>query len=178
MNYSLMIRPKESPPVRVLEVDGPKRKYVQRGEGYYYLATDNLPISQEYMRFGCNEPDERLVDWDEPHWEIYKNHDGSVEIHACRPTYEEICSGDTLGEFGSIIRLRFAARHTVNFGRWVARLPTKCDPCKGILIPEFVMCCFTGIESDIPIYTTNENPPFQRDPRFGLFSRNANLTRI
>lgn len=85
MTTALILRPSHIPSPRVLEVDGPRRKYVQRGEGSYYLNTNNhFMVDDLYLNAEQNCPyfippiTEELYAW----WEIYKMHDGTIEVHA------------------------------------------------------------------------------------------------
>ena len=134
-NTALIIRPVTAPPIHVLECDGIRRRYVQRGEGSYYLATDNHPL--------CNDIDGRLWDglrshlrdWDQPHWELIQNHDGTVEIHACRPTLQEAMRGDLFGQWGSVIHLgKQPTSEQLRIGLHIARKLVKCNPLEGCLI--------------------------------------------
>ncbi len=127
MTTALILRPKENPPVRVLELDGPKKRYVQRGEGSYYLCTDNQPL-HSIMPLAEYPPDPRLTDWASPHWEIYQQHDGSIEVHACRPTEEEIMEGETHGALGSVIRLLVVSKINIRAALQLARILCKCSP--------------------------------------------------
>lgn len=159
MSLDLIIRPKSNPPVRVLEVDGPRFPGpVQRGEGSYYLSTDNHPICDPYLR--CDVAlDSRLKDWNSPWWEIYQHNDGSITIHACRPTHQETMRGDLHGRWGSIITIRpHPRKSTLKQGLRLARLLCKCLPLESqaLYLSRHWEVFISKIETDIPIYFREE----------------------
>lgn len=155
MTTALIIRPAESPKIWVLEVDGPRQKYVQRGEGYYYLATDNQPlcdICTQYEEFaGELTLDPRLCEWGDPHWEIYQMHDGRIEVHACRPTMDEAADGDLHGALGSVIKITWPCRPILRNALRLARRLCKADPSEGILVSERDLVGIVVIETNIPV---------------------------
>ncbi len=157
MTTAPIIRPAESPKLWVLEVDGPRRKYCQRGEGYYYLATDNQPqcgTLTQYAEFaGALTLDPRLCEWGDPHWEIYQNHDGSIEVHACRPTTQEVTDGDLHGALGSVIKIVWPCRPILRNALRLARRLCKADPSAGILVSERDLVGIVVIETNIPVYS-------------------------
>lgn len=51
MTTAIIPRPSDAPKLWVLELDGHRQKYVQRGEGRYYLNT-NQPPKNEYKSHG------------------------------------------------------------------------------------------------------------------------------
>ena len=92
-------------------------------------------------------------DWGSPHWEIYLNHDGSIFVHACRPTDEECQEGDLLGALGSIIEIRRSrnfVRTSLRSALRIARILSTCDPDKAVLDHVDVLCV-GDIETNIPI---------------------------
>jgi hypothetical protein len=138
-------------PVRVLEVDGPKQPYVQRGEGAYYLLTNNRPL------LDGSDLDERLKDWEEPHWEIIQNHDGTIEIHACRPTEAEVRDGDLLGDQGSVIHLHQGTRYSIAIGRRLARKLCRIWPSHyNLFISLETMFFIRKIETNLPVELETE----------------------
>lgn len=151
MNTALIIRPADAPSIHVLECDGPRRKYAPT-RGNYRLATDNQPPS-DYSSWNAGYPlDPRLKDWGEPHWEVYQLHDGSVEIHACRPTNQEALRGDLHGRWGSVIHLgRNPSRDQLRLGLQLARLLCKCLPTIGFCVSPNVMFHIQRIETNIPV---------------------------
>jgi hypothetical protein len=156
MNTALILRPKSAPPIRVLEVDGPRRKHYERGEGSYYLATDNQPriVGLDCIHIGREpDPDPALnQSWGEPHWAIYQRHDGTMEVHSCRPNFREIMAGDLHGKLGSVIRLRVKNKPTLRNALHVARTLLHCAPRKPVLFPEWVTLALE-IESPVPVVT-------------------------
>lgn len=173
---SIIIRPSNSKPIRVLEVDGPRRKYVQRGEGSYYLNTNNHPLvnqlSQNMEMAGHNVYDPRFKDWSSPNWDIYQMADGSIEIHANRPSYQESMRGDLHGKWGTIIVLRNSSRWAIKNGLWMARLFLRCIPTEGIKVRDIHLLWFREIHTDIPISAWSAFPdhPFTH-PTMPEFNR-------
>jgi hypothetical protein len=161
MTTAIIPRPPEKPPIRVLECDGPRHKHFNLGEGYYYLATDNQPriVGLDCIHIGRDpDPDPALnQSWDEPHWEIYQLHEGTIEVHACRPSFREIMDGDLHGRIGSVIRLRVNNKPTMRNALHVARTLLHCDPRKPVLFPEWVTLAL-DIEAPVPIITYNFQP--------------------
>ena len=150
--YPIIPRPASIPPVRVLEIDGPRRKHVQRGEGFYYLATDNHPPITDFMQPGSEDHDcQRFAAWWEPNWEIYQMNDGSVEIHACRPSKREVIDGDLHGEWGSVIRLARPSREAIRHGLRLARRLTRCRT-DGVLVNHRHLSGIAAIETNIPVF--------------------------
>jgi hypothetical protein len=157
MTTALILRPADSPKLWVLEVDGPRRKYTQRGEGSYYLSTDNQPVIDPVANYMCHEFDPRLrEDFGEPHWEIYQNNDGSVHVHACRPTDEEMIEGDLHGALGSIIKIAWPCRPILRNALRLARLLCKADPIRGLIVAERDLVGIVVIQSDIDVYMWRE----------------------
>jgi len=156
MTTALILRPADSPKLWVLEVDGPRRKYVQRDEGYYYLNTNNHPMVDHLTRnmelAGHDVTDSRFKDWCEPCWEIYQMHDGRIEVHACRPSAEEAMEGDLNGELGSIIKIVWPCRPVLRNALRLARRLCKADPRVGILVSERDLVGIVVIETNIPVY--------------------------
>lgn len=153
MNSSIILRDPAAPPIHVLELDGPRQKYVQRGEGAYYLETSNLPVLISPLSLG--EPatdDPRLTDWESPHWEIYQMHDGGIEIHACRPTESEIHEGDLHGALGSVIKVSWPCRPILRNALRLARRLMKADPMVGISVTRRHLVGIVVIETDIPVH--------------------------
>jgi hypothetical protein len=134
-------------------VDGPRRKFVQRGEGSYYLSTDNLPCFPPFaLAVEEPPPDPRLKGDFEACWEIVQYNDGRVEILANRPTLAEIMDGDLFGALGTSITLPQVSRHRLKMALRVARKLCQCDPTKGISIT-FSEYAYIGIiYSNIPVY--------------------------
>lgn len=156
MTTTIIIRPAESPKLWVLEVDGPRHKYYQRGEGYYYLATDNQPQCDSLTQFaelaGFFTLDPRLCEWGDPHWEIYQKHDGSIEVHACRPTTQEVTDGDLHGALGSVIKIVWPCRPILRNALRLARRLCKADPIRGLIVAERHLVGIVVIESNIDVY--------------------------
>ena len=102
---AIIPRPADAPPIRVLECDGPffRRHPVQRGEGCYYLATSNHPPCDEIgLKDWYRTPETNILkDFDQPCWELYQRLDGTVTIHACRPSAREVRAGDLHGRWDS-----------------------------------------------------------------------------
>jgi hypothetical protein len=133
-------------------VDGPRRKFVQRGEGQFYLKTDNQPPCDEISLRAHNWSDPRIKDWCEPFWSIYQNIDGSIEIHSCRPTTEEVIEGDLLGDLGSVIKIASPSRISMRNALRLARRLCQCDPDRGITLDDDdQLVGITSIESNIPV---------------------------
>lgn len=155
MNTSLILRPKDAPKIHVLEVDGPRdRQTERRSQGRYRIATDNHPIIDRIGHYDM-PPDSRLKDWDQPSWEIYQLHDGSVEIHACRPTHQETMRGDLHGRWGSVIHLRKSPnRQNIRVALQLARILCRCIPTIGFTINPTVMFDVEWIETEIPVKST------------------------
>jgi hypothetical protein len=152
MSTALISRPQTAPPIRVLEVDGPRQKYCQRGDGHYYLTTDNQPMMPSLLSLEEPAPDPRLTgDWQEG-WEIAMHHDGRVEIYANRPNLDEVSEGDLHGLLGSIITLPHVSRHSLKLALRVARKLCRCDPQKGIRITFGEYAAIGQIHSNIPVY--------------------------
>ena len=149
---ALILRPPTAPKLWVLEVDGPRRKYVQRGEGSYYLSTDNQPMIPSLISHEEPAHDPRLKDWPDATWEIVQNLDGSFEVLANRPTEEEVYEGDLHGELGSTIKISWPFRFVLRNALRIARLLCKADPVKGIRLTERELVGIIVIESDIPCY--------------------------
>lgn len=154
MSLALIIRPASNPPIHVLEVDGPRRSgRLQRGEGSYYLSTCNHPICDPIGHYDI-PPDSRLKDWCQPSWEIYQLHDGTIKIHACRPTHQEAMRGDLHGRWGSVITIRQGpTRLSLRYGLRLARVLCKCIPTEGIFLSDYWRLFVAEIETDIPIYS-------------------------
>jgi hypothetical protein len=149
--YPIIPRPSYMAPVRVLEVDGPRRKYVQRGEGSYYLATDNHPHITDFMHPGTEPVDlNRFKDWSEPCWSIYQYHDGTVKITADRPSPDEAAEGDLHGQHGSSIILRSRTREAIRNGLRVARRLCRCST-DGIFLNRHHLNGIVEITTLIPI---------------------------
>lgn len=148
---SIIVRPCDSPPVRVLEVDGPPRKYVQRGEGAYYLHTSNWPICGTFPGERHSAPDARLKDWDRPYWEVYQHNDGSIEIASCRPTIQEVIRGDLHGKWGSLIYPK-PNRTGFRIALRIARRLCQCNPMEGITIQWYEAAHLWRIETDLPVF--------------------------
>ena len=149
--YPIIPRPSNMPPVPVLEVDGPRHKLVERGEGDYFLATDNHPPCKDFWIPGAEPVDlTRFKDWSEPCWSIYQHHDGRIEITADRPSIEEAIEGDLHGSNGSSIILRVRTREAVRNGLRVARRLCRCS-ADGIRLNRHQLNGIAEIESSIPI---------------------------
>jgi hypothetical protein len=155
MNTSLILRPKDAPKIHVLEVDGPRRRYaLDRSEGSYRLSTDNHPI--DTLDYAQQECDPRIKHWNEPSWEIYQLHDGSVEIHANRPTRQEMMRGDLHGRWGSVIHLgKNPSRFRIRIGLQLARSLCRVLPQHGFTINKHVPLYVDSIETEIPIKLPN-----------------------
>ena len=155
MSTSLIIRNPSAPSPRVLEIDGPRRRYTQRGEGSYYLSTSNTPPCDDVFLNGFYQgedpADPRLKEWGEPHWEIYQKNDGSVEVHACRPNESEIYEGDLPGALGSVIKLTSPTEWAVRNGLRLARRLLRADPEDGVVISYRELVGIITIESDLPV---------------------------
>lgn len=160
MTTALIIRPAESPKLWVLEVDGQRQKYVQRGEGCYYLQTDNHPmvdgLTQNMEMAGYDVSDPRFKTWDQPHWEIYQQLDGRIEVHACRPTDEEAAEGDLHGSLGSVIKIAWPCRPILRNALRLARRLCKADPIRGVIVAERDLVGIVVIQSDIDVYMWRE----------------------
>lgn len=148
---TIIIRPSHMPPVRVLEVDGPRGRFVERGEGSYYLATNNHPVCDPISSFDGYAPDSRLKDWDRPFWEIYQLNDGAVQVHACRPSIQEAMRGDLHGAWGSIITPK-SHRRAMRIALRIARRLCTCNPMEGIRVDWRELAHLWRIESDIPVF--------------------------
>lgn len=149
--YPIIPRPAFMQPVRILEVDGPRRKHVRRGEGYYYLATDNHPPITDFMNPGSEPVDlNRFKDWSEPCWSIYQHQDGTVEITADRPSLDEAAEGDLHGHHGSSVILRRPTREAIRNGLRVARRLCRCST-DGIVLNRRQLNGIAKIETLIPI---------------------------
>lgn len=153
---ALILRPPTAPKIRVLEVDGPARKYVQRGEGYYYLSTDNQPMETSLISVEIPHPDPRFKDWPDATWEIVQYNDGRIEVLSNRPTEEEIYEGDLHGDLGSTIKVSWPCRWVMRSALRIARLLCKVDPSKGIYLTERDLIGITAIESNIPCFLDRE----------------------
>jgi hypothetical protein len=148
----IILRPTCMPLIHVLECDGPRHKDHRRGEGFYRLCTDNHQRCNETF-FPQDQPyDPALVDWSEPCWEIYQNHDGSIEVHACRPTLREIMQGDMHGTYGSVIKISWPCRPILRNALRLARRLCKADPIRGLIVSERDLVGIVVIETDIPVY--------------------------
>lgn len=152
MNTSLILRPKDAPKIHVLEVDGPRRRYATSCSSLCdHIQTDNQPICTDWP-WADPQPDSRLKNWGEPHWEIYHYKDGSVQIHACRPTRQEMMRGDLHGRWGSVIHLgKNPHRPAIRIGLSVARLLSKCLPDVPLRLCDHVALHVVSIETQIPI---------------------------
>jgi len=152
MNTSLILRPKDAPKIHVLEVDGPRRRYATNSSSLCdHVQTDNHPICTDWP-WATPQPDPRLKHWDEPHWEIYQYKDGSVQIHACRPTRQEMMRGDLHGRWGSVIALgQHPTRYQIRLALQLARLLCRCIPTIGFWINPSVMFHIRSIETEIPV---------------------------
>jgi len=153
MTTALILRPDDKPQPWVLEVDGPRRKYVQRGEGSYYLGTTNHPDCFNLQhRFDDGRRGGVLTAWDQPYWEIYQQYDGRIEVHACRPTIQEVRRGDMHGYWGSVIKLGIRPRRGVlRVALQLARVLAKCLPTVGFTIEPSVVYQILRIETLIPV---------------------------
>lgn len=149
---ALIIRPADAPSIHVLECDGPRKKFTQSRYGHYRLFTDNQPTCETaYCDFGY-VPDSRLKNWGEPYWQIHQLHDGSVEIHACRPTHQEAMRGDLHGRWGSVIHLGHQpTRDQIRIGLQLARILCRCIPTAGFCISPKLIFFVRRIETLIPI---------------------------
>jgi hypothetical protein len=94
-----------------------------------------------------------LKAWGEPTWEIYVDHDGNVEVWACRPTYAEVCEGDLLGNLGSIIKVPVVNRTAIKNALSIARVLCKCHPDDGAFIKAERLYGIGHIQSEITIYS-------------------------
>ncbi len=152
MTTALILRPPDAPKIWVLEVDGPRHQHRLRETGYYRLATNNQPPC-DFTSWNAGYPlDPRLKDWGEPHWEVYQLHDGSVEIHACRPTHQEMLRGDLHGRWGAVIRLgNNPKRRAIRRALQIARVCCRCIPTLGFAVPGATVLDFDSIETEIPI---------------------------
>jgi hypothetical protein len=152
MNTALIIRPKDAPKIHVLEVDGPRRRYATNSSSLCdHVQTNNQPICTDWP-WATPQPDPRLKHWDEPHWEIYQYKDGSVQIHACRPTRQEMMRGDLHGRWGSVIHLRKNPRRpSIQIGLSLARMLCKCLPNVALHICDHVALHVDSIETEIPL---------------------------
>jgi hypothetical protein len=151
---AIIPRPADAPPIRVLECDGPyyRRHPVQRGEGCYYLATSNHPPCDEIGLTAYYREDisGRFKDFDEPCWELYQRLDGTVTIHACRPSASEIRAGDMHGRWGSVIILRAPTREAIRNGLRIARRLCQCSR-KGVVLTSRHLGGIALIETNIPV---------------------------
>lgn len=161
MTTALILRPKDAPKIHVLEVDGPRRRYATAASCLCdHIQTDNYPICTDWP-WATPQPDCRLKDWSEPHWKIFQYKDGSVEIHAHRPTHQETMRGDLHGRWGSVIHLGVKPRRIdIRIGLQLARVLCRCIPTIGFSIPIRVALQVDYIETDIPITRDNGNPCF------------------
>ena len=151
-NTALIIRPADSPQIHVLEVDGLRRRYVQRGEGSYYLSTNNHPSCDELELLASDGRRGCLKAWDQHYWEIYQKNDGSVEVHACRPTLQETIRGDLHGRWSSTITLGTVGRWPLRSALRIARMLATCNPIHGIQLAEpFEVRGIAKIETEIPV---------------------------
>jgi hypothetical protein len=153
---ALILRPADSPKLWVLEVDGPRRRFTQRGEGSYYLATCNHPICDPISSLHDYGPDERLKDWDRPYWEIYQHLDGNIEVTANRPTIQETMRGDLHGRWGSSIFPK-PNRTSMRIALRIARRLARCNPMEGITIQWYEASHLERIETDIPVFQQTTN---------------------
>lgn len=145
---ALVLRDKTTPPVRVLEVDGPRFKGpVQRGEGQYYLATDNQPQCEPNNQ---NEYLPHLAEWGDPYWEIYLYQSGWVNITANRPTDSEIGDGDMHGSLGSTIIIDKPDRTAIRNGLRIARRLAKC-PADGCVLNWRDLTGIREIQTDLDV---------------------------
>lgn len=151
---AIIPRPADAPPIRVLEVDGPfyRRHPVQRGEGSYYLATDNHPPCDDIGLSAYYREDlsDRFKDFDKPYWELYQQLDGTVTIRACRPSAREIRAGDMHGRWGSVIILQAPTREAVRHGLRLARRLCRCSK-NGVVLNRRHLGGIALIETNIPI---------------------------
>ncbi len=155
MTTSLILRPKENPPIRVLEVDGPRHKHSIHPDdrAYYRLQTDNQPVIDPVSDYISYNFDPRLnEDFGEPYWKIYLHHDGRVEVHANRPTEQEIIDGDLSGALSSVIKIVWPCRPILRNALRLARRLCKADPNQGIQVTERDLVGIVVIESNIPVY--------------------------
>jgi hypothetical protein len=163
MTTALIIRPAVAPKIYVLECDGPRQKHHVRGEGFYRLSTDNHQRCNQTFYPQDDQPyDHALRDWDEPHWEIYQNHDGSIEVHSCRPTVQEVTRGDLHGSLGSVIRIAWPCRPFLRNALRLARRLCKADPIYGCIMAEKDLIGIVAIESAIPVYKWRDAPDAPR----------------
>jgi hypothetical protein len=156
MSHALILRPKDTPVIRVLEVDGPRQKYHRRGEGFYYLATNNHQRVEGSFYWFDQPPEPHLKGHDEPCWEIIQNHDRTIEIHANRPTIQEVYRGDLHGRWGSVIKLNghgagFFGHIGMRVALRIARMLCQCIPTQGITVRRHWLTPIALIETDIPI---------------------------
>lgn len=123
--------------------------------GTYHRHTSNWPpvgnLICEHFRQWPLDP--ALKDWDQPHWDIYQNHDGSVEVHACRPTDAETREGDLLGALGSIITVHANSRTRTSLrtALRIARVLCNCDPAAGAILHYLDYLNVKSIETDLPL---------------------------
>lgn len=161
MTTALILRPSSMPPVHVLECDGPRHKHYVRGEGAYRLSTDNHQRCSETFHPEDQPHDPALHDWNEPCWEIYQNHDGSIEVHACRPNMREIREGDMHGGLGSVIKIAWPCRPILRNALRLARRLCKADPKTGIFVSERDLVGIDLIESVIPVWIHRLAPSWE-----------------
>lgn len=147
---AIIIRPSDSPPVRVLEVDGPRHKYFRRDEGCYYLQTSNMPVCCQITN-PSGDPDVRLKPWGAPFWGIVQRHDGSIYISAGRPTHQEAMRGDLHGRWGSLIYPK-TSRTAFAIALRIARRLCKCNPMEGITLHWYEAAHLWRIETDLPVF--------------------------
>ena len=160
---ALIIRPSTAPKIWVLEVDGPRHKYVQRGEGSYYLETSNWPSCDELELRASDGRRGRLRDWDQPYWEIYQQNDGNIDVHACRPTTQEVMRGDLHGRWGSVIHLgKNPTRKQLRYALGLARILGRCIPTVGIVINPAMMLFFESIDTELPVLVASSGTQFPR----------------
>jgi hypothetical protein len=148
---ALIIRPPDAKPVRVLEVDGPRHGTHPDDRLYYRLSTSNHPPADWLASGFYAEPPLYLHDWNDPYWEIYQHADGSVHVHACRPTLDETIEGDLHGSLGSVIKLRFVNRSSLKKALRIARMLCSCAPEIGIELLESEVVGLAEIETDLPL---------------------------
>jgi hypothetical protein len=162
MSTAIIPRDPTTPSPRVLEIDGPRFRHLRRSERPYCLSTDNqpcLPVSD--LSVFETELDPRLCeDFGEAHWEIHQHNDGRIEIHACRPTDDEIIEGDFHGALGSVIKLTSPTRWALRNGLRLARRLLRADPKQGVVITARELIGIITVQGVIPVvyYTHIEGP--------------------
>lgn len=154
MNTALILRDPATPPIHVLEVDGPRYKFhTSTPRTRRFLRTNNQPLLVSLLAPEEPAPHPSLKsDWDGPYWEIHRHPDGMTEVLACRPNLKEIIEDDLPGRLGAVIRLVWKNRCAYRNALHIARKLAKADPKTPVLLDERVLWG-VEIETNLTIYS-------------------------